>query len=81
MAALASRLGRSVRGHGLHEVKTARVDAPPEDVVVLATGRIACAFAHSVDVADSPQAINEAEHWKRSGEAVGVVLGYLAARA
>ncbi len=77
-------LGRGVPGHELPAVQTATLDVRPGDVLVLATDGIESAFADSLDISGSSQAISErilAEHCKRPDDALVVAVRFLGARA
>ena len=52
-------LGSGVPGHELPRMRTATLDLRPGDVLVLATDGIGPAFADSLDISGSPQAISE----------------------
>ena len=67
-------LGSGVPGHELPSVRTATLDVRPGDVLVLATDGIEAAFADSLDISGSAQAITErilAVHWKAHGRRPG----------
>ena len=64
-------------------MRAATLDVRPGDVLVLATDGIDAAFADSLDVSGSPQAISErilAVHWKPPDDALVVAVRYLGAR-
>jgi phosphoserine phosphatase RsbX len=76
-------LGRGVPGHELPAMRTATLEVRPGDVLVLATDGIEAAFADSLDISGSTQAISErilADHWKPSDDALVVAMRYLGAR-
>jgi phosphoserine phosphatase RsbX len=76
-------LGRGVPGHELPTVRTATLDVRPGDVLVLATDGIEAAFADSLDISGSTQAISDrilADHWKRPDDALVVAVRYLGVR-
>jgi phosphoserine phosphatase RsbX len=76
-------LGRGVPGHELPPVSAATVDVRPGDVLLLATDGIAAAFADSLDVSGSTQAISERivhQHWSRLDDALVVAVRYLGLR-
>jgi phosphoserine phosphatase RsbX len=75
-------LRSGVPGHELPKVNTATLDVRPGDVLVLATDGIEAAFADSLDVSGSTQAITErilATHWKPTDDALVVAVRYLGA--
>lgn len=77
-------LGRGVPGHELPAVRTATLDVRPGDVIVLATDGIEAAFADSLDISGSSQAISErilADHWTRPDDALVVTVRYLGSRS
>jgi phosphoserine phosphatase RsbX len=77
-------LGRGVPGHELPAVRAATLDVRPGDVLLLATDGVDAAFADSLDVSGSPQAISErilADHWKPSDDALVVAVRYLGMHA
>jgi phosphoserine phosphatase RsbX len=77
-------LGRGVPGHELPPVSAATVDVRPGDVLLLATDGIATAFADSLDVSGSTQAISERivdKHWSRLDDALVVAVRYLGPRS
>jgi negative regulator of sigma-B (phosphoserine phosphatase) len=64
-------------------MRTATLEVRPGDVLVLATDGIEAAFADSLDISGSTQAISErilADHWKPSDDALVVAMRYLGAR-
>jgi negative regulator of sigma-B (phosphoserine phosphatase) len=70
-------------GHELPKVRTATLDIRPGDILVLATDGIAPAFADSLDVSGSPQAITERilqNHSKTTDDALVVAARYLGSR-
>lgn len=76
-------LGRGVPGHELPTVRTATLEVRPGDVLVLATDGIEAAFADSLDISGSSQAISErilADHWKPPDDALVVAVRYLGVR-
>jgi negative regulator of sigma-B (phosphoserine phosphatase) len=76
-------LGRGVPGHELPTMRTATLEVRPGDVLVLATDGIEAAFADSLDVSGSTQAISErilADHWKPPDDALVVAVRYLGVR-
>jgi phosphoserine phosphatase RsbX len=76
-------LGTGVPGHELPPMRTATLEVRPGDVLVLATDGIEAAFADSLDISGSTQAISErilADHWKPSDDALVVAMRYLGAR-
>ena len=76
-------LERGVPGHELPNLRTATLSVRPGDVLVLATDGIEAAFADTLDISGSPQAISErivAAHWKRADDALVVALRYLGVR-
>jgi phosphoserine phosphatase RsbX len=76
-------LGRGVPGHELPPMRTATLEVRPGDVLVFATDGIEAAFADSLDISGSTQAISErivADHWKPSDDALVVAMRYLGAR-
>jgi phosphoserine phosphatase RsbX len=78
---LALRSG--VPGHELPTMRTATLEVRPGDVLVLATDGIEAAFADSLDVSGSTQAISErilADHWKPPDDALVVAVRYLGLR-
>ena len=73
-------LERGVPGHELPPLRTATLAVRPGDVLVLATDGIEAAFADSLDISGSPQAISErilAAHWKHPDDALVVAVRYL----
>jgi phosphoserine phosphatase RsbX len=76
-------LGTGVPGHELPRVSATRLDLRTGDVIVLATDGVASAFADSLDVSGSTQAISErilSAHWKPVDDAVVVAVRYLGVR-
>jgi phosphoserine phosphatase RsbX len=76
-------LGNGVPGHELPPVRATRLDLRAGDVVVLATDGVASAFADSLDVSGSTQAIGErilAAHWKPLDDGLVVAVRYLGVR-
>jgi negative regulator of sigma-B (phosphoserine phosphatase) len=76
-------LGPGVPGHELPPVKAATLGVRPGDVLVLATDGVDPAFADSLDVSGSAQAISRrilAAHWKPWDDALVVAVRYLGAR-
>jgi len=76
-------LGNGVPGHELPPVRATRIDLRPGDVIVLATDGVESAFADSLDVSGSTQAISErilADHWKPLDDALVVAVRYLGVR-
>jgi negative regulator of sigma-B (phosphoserine phosphatase) len=72
-----------VPGHELPPVRPATLEMRPGDVLVLATDGIDAAFADSLDISGSSQAISErilANHWKPSDDALVVAVRYLGVR-
>jgi len=72
-----------IPGHTLPRVDTATLDIRPGDVLLLATDGVGSAFADSLDVSGSPQAIAERilrAHWRVSEDALVVALRYLGPR-
>jgi phosphoserine phosphatase RsbX len=77
-------LGTGVPGHELPVVAASTLDVRPGDVLVFATDGINTAFADSLDISGTPQAISErilAAHWKPTDDALVVVVRYLGARS
>jgi phosphoserine phosphatase RsbX len=77
-------LGSGIAGHELPSVKTTTLDLRTGDVVVLATDGVDVAFAESLDVSGSAQAIAErilADHWRARDDALVVAMRYLRAPA
>jgi negative regulator of sigma-B (phosphoserine phosphatase) len=69
-----------VLGHELPVVRPATLDVRPGDVLVLASDGIDAAFADSIELSGSPQAISErilAAHWRPSDDAVVIAVRYL----
>ena len=76
-------LGNGVPGHELPRMRTATIDVRPGDLLVLATDGIRSAFADSLDISGSPQAISErimAEHRRPTDDALVVAVRYLGLR-
>ena len=76
-------LGTGVPGHELPPVRATRLDLRTGDVVVLATDGVASAFADSLDVSGSTQAISErilSNHWKPLDDALVVAVCYFGVR-
>jgi phosphoserine phosphatase RsbX len=76
-------LGTGVPGHELPPVRATQLDLRPGDVIVLATDGVASAFADSLDVSGSTQAISERildDHWKPLDDALVLAVRYLGAR-
>jgi phosphoserine phosphatase RsbX len=76
-------LGNGVPGHELPPLRATSLDLRAGDVVVLATDGVASAFADSLDVSGSTQAISErilADHWKPLDDALVVAVRYLGVR-
>ena len=76
-------LGSGVPGHELPPVRTATLDVRPGDVLVLATDGVEAAFADSLDISGSTQAISErilADHRKPLDDALVVAVRYLGVR-
>jgi negative regulator of sigma-B (phosphoserine phosphatase) len=72
-----------IPGHELPPMRTATLAVTPGDVLVLATDGIEAAFADSLDISGSTQAISErilADHWKPSDDALVVAVRYLGVR-
>jgi serine phosphatase RsbU (regulator of sigma subunit) len=64
-------------------VTATRIDVQTGDVIVLATDGVEAAFADSLDVSGSAQAISErilADHWKPLDDALVVAVRYLGVR-
>jgi phosphoserine phosphatase RsbX len=73
-------LARGVPGHELPAMVTTTVAAAPGDVLVLATDGIVAAFADSLDISGSAQAISErimTDHWKQTDDALVLAVRYL----
>jgi phosphoserine phosphatase RsbX len=76
-------LGTGVPGHELPPVRATKVDLRTGDVIVLATDGVASAFADSLDVSGSTQAISErilSDHWKPLDDGLVVTVRYLGGR-
>jgi negative regulator of sigma-B (phosphoserine phosphatase) len=76
-------LGRGVLGHELPAVQAATIPVQPGDVLLLATDGVHAGFADSLELSGSSQAISErivADHWKRSDDALVIVVRYLGMR-
>lgn len=70
-------------GHELPDLSTATLDLRPGDILLLATDGIAPAFAESLDVSGSPQAITDRilhDHSKTTDDALVVAVRYLGSR-
>lgn len=73
-------LAGGVPGHELPAMMTATVDVRPGDVLVLATDGIVAAFADSLDISGSAQAISDrimTDHWKQTDDALVLAVRYL----
>ena len=73
-------MGAAFPGTELPSVRTATLDVRPGDVLVLATDGIEAAFADSLDISGSTQAITErilAAHWKPTRRRPGGGVRYL----
>lgn len=76
-------LGRGVPGHELPSVQPATIGVQPGDVLLLATDGVHAAFADSLELSGSSQAITErivSDHWKRSDDALVIAVRYLGTR-
>jgi len=76
-------LGTGVPGHELPPVRATKLDLRTGDVIVLATDGVASAFADSLDVSGSTQAISErilSDHWKPLDDGLVVTVRYLGGR-
>jgi hypothetical protein len=76
-------LGNGVPGHVLPPLATATIEVRTGDVLVLATDGVEAAFADSLDVSGSTQAISErilADHWRPLDDALVVAVRYLGVR-
>jgi phosphoserine phosphatase RsbX len=76
-------LGNGVPGHELPPVRATTLELRTGDVLVLATDGVEAAFADSLDVSGSTQAISErilADHWKPLDDALVVAVRYLGAK-
>jgi hypothetical protein len=76
-------LGNGVPGHELPSMRTATIDVRPGDVLVLATDGIRTAFADSLDLSGSPQAISDrimARYRRPTDDALVVAVRYLGLR-
>ena len=76
-------LESGVPGHELPSMRTATLDLRTGDVLFLATDGIGPAFADSLDISGSPQAISErimARHRRPSDDALVVAVRYLGLR-
>ena len=76
-------LARGVPGHDLPVARTTTLAVRPGDVLVLATDGIRAAFADSLNISGTAQAISDrilAEHWKRPDDALVVSARYLGDR-
>lgn len=70
-------------GHELPKVSTATLDLRHGDILLLATDGIASAFAESLDVSGSPQAITDRileAHSKTTDDALVIAVRYLGSR-
>lgn len=77
-------LGRGVPGHELPAVQAATITVQPGDVMLLATDGVHAGFADSLELSGSSQAIAErivSDHWKRSDDALVIVVRYLGTRS
>lgn len=77
-------LGRGVPGYELPAMRAATVTVRPGDVLLLATDGVDAGFADSLELAGSSQAISErivSDHWKRSDDALVIVVRYLGMRS
>lgn len=75
---------RGVLGHELSDVRADQLSVRAGDVLILATDGIEAAFADSLDISGSSQAICErilANHGKRSDDALVAAVRYLGVRA
>ena len=73
-------LSRGVPGHELPSVRAATLELRLGDVLLLATDGVDAAFADTLELSGSPQAISERilrAHWKSSDDAVVVAVRYL----
>jgi hypothetical protein len=76
-------LGPGVPGHELPPVRATRLELRTGDVIVLATDGVAPAFADSLDVSGSTQAISErilSDHWRPLDDGLVVTVRYLGVR-
>jgi phosphoserine phosphatase RsbX len=76
-------LGRGVPGYELPAVRTATLEVRPGDVLIFATDGVDPAFADSLDISGSTQAIIErilADYHKRTDDALVVTVRYLGVR-
>jgi hypothetical protein len=76
-------LGTGVPGHELPPVRATKLELRTGDVIVLATDGVASAFADSLDVSGSTQAISErilSDHWKPLDDGLVVTVRYLGVR-
>jgi hypothetical protein len=76
-------LGTGVPGHELPPVRATKLALRTGDVIVLATDGVASAFADSLDVSGSTQAISErilSDHWKPLDDGLVVTVRYLGVR-
>jgi negative regulator of sigma-B (phosphoserine phosphatase) len=72
-----------ILGHELPRVRTAAIRLRAGDILLLATDGIEPAFADSLDISGSTQAISErilADYWKPSDDALVVAVRYLRGR-
>jgi negative regulator of sigma-B (phosphoserine phosphatase) len=76
-------LGRGVPGHELPAVRAATITMCPGDVLLFATDGVDPGFADSLELSGSSQTISErilSDHWKRSDDALVIVVRYLGVR-
>ena len=76
-------LGRGVPGHELPAVRAAAITMRPGDALLLATDGVDPGFADSLGLFGSSQTISErilSDHWKRSDDALVIVVRYLGLR-
>jgi negative regulator of sigma-B (phosphoserine phosphatase) len=76
-------IASGVPGHELPKVTAATLDIQPGDVLLLATDGIEPAFAESLDLSGSPQAITDRilhSHAKTNDDALVVAVRYLGSR-
>lgn len=76
-------LTSGVPGHELPTLRTAALTVRPGDLLVFATDGIEAAFADSLDISGSPQAISErilADHGRPEDDALVVAVRYLGVR-
>jgi negative regulator of sigma-B (phosphoserine phosphatase) len=77
-------LGRGVPGHELPAMQAATITVRPGDVLLLATDGVHAGFADSLELSGSSQSISErivSDHWKRSDDALVIVVRYLGMRS